>query len=478
MVSIRTRLCLALLVIVGAGFAAVVYWIVDDLRPRFFATMEESMVDMSVVLAAMVENDLAGETLQTEGLREAFETAHRKHFEAVIYEAVKSDVNLRVYVTDAAGTVVFDSRDGVAVGKDYSQWNDVLKTLRGEYGARATRNDPDDPLTEVLYVAAPIHHAGEIAGVLTVSKPAGSITQFLRAARTQVAVAGAIAALAVLALGFAVSIWITRPLGLLTAHARAVRDGKRVTMPRLVGGEVRELGAAFEEMRTALEGRDYVEQYVQTLTHQMKSPLAALRGAAELLEEDMPPADRARFVGNIKAESARMHDLVDRMLSLASLEKRTELREVERIDLKALIVRVVETMHPVFVGKALDVAVDAAERVTVSGERFLIEQALTNLLQNAVDFSPESGTIRVLLREEGTCAILRVIDDGPGVPDYAGGQVFDRFYSLPRPEGGRKSTGLGLTFVREAAALHGGDASLRNLPEGGVEATLSLPHAR
>ena len=312
--SIRSRLFLAFLVLVAVGFYVLVDWILDDLKPRYLATMEESMVDTATVLSSLVANEVEAGAIQPGALRLAFDDAQKRDFSARIYEFTKTGLGMRVYITDAAGIVVFDSDNGNDQGEDYSQWNDVVRTLRGEYGARATRRDPDDPASEILYVASPIEVDGDILGVLTVSKPADSVALFLKTARRQVALAGIVAAVAVVVLGMLVSWWITSPISKLTRHAQAVRDGRRAPAPSLGSSEVGVLGTAFEEMRRALEGKQYVENYVQALTHQMKSPLAAIHGAAELLEEDMPPEQRRRFLANLRSESARIQDLVDRML--------------------------------------------------------------------------------------------------------------------------------------------------------------------
>jgi two-component system sensor histidine kinase CreC len=382
---------------------------------------------------------------------------------------------MRVYVTDANGIVVFDSDNGRDVGKDYSQWNDVFRTLQGQYGARTTPVSPDDPTAEVLYVASPVQVDGRIVGALTVCQPAESIMMFLQAARTKIAIAGVVAALAVGFLGMLVSMWITRPIQLLTGYALAVRDGRRAPPPPLGSSEIGVLGRAFEQMRAALEGKDYVENYVQTLTHQMKSPLSSIRGTAELLDEDMPPEQRKRFLENLRSEASRIEDLIDRMLQLASLENRAALHDVESIDLAAIVAEVIEGVQPVLQNKRLRAVIDESGTVSVRGERFLLRQALTNLLENAVDFSPEGGEIRVTISTEKGEAVIRVEDSGPGVPDYALERVFDRFYSLPRPDTGRKSSGLGLSVVRQIAELHGGRATITNQAEGGAAAILVIP---
>jgi two-component system sensor histidine kinase CreC len=106
-----------------------------------------------------------------------------------------------------------------------------------------------------------------------------------------------------------------------------------------------------------------------------------------------------------------------------------------------------------------------------------LHRAVTNLVANALDFSPDGGTVTLALQVRRNSVELSVRDQGPGVPDYAEHKVFEKFYSLARPHSHRKSTGLGLAFVKEIAALHQGRATLKNLVDGGALATLSLPLA-
>jgi two-component system sensor histidine kinase CreC len=381
-----------------------------------------------------------------------------------------------VYVTDQDGIVVFDSDQGKAVGADYSRWNDVFRTLRGGYGARTTRTDPADVNSSVLYVAAPVRIGDRIAGVLTVSKPSDSITQFWRLARRKLIGAGVIAAVVVAGLGMLFSSWITRPIQKLTDYANAVRDGQRTALPRLGNSEIGQLGSAFEQMRDALEGKDYIDHYVQTLTHEMKSPLSAILGATALLkEDDMPAGHRRRFLENIGTESARIQSLVDRLLQLAALEKRKGLCDVENIVLSETIDDVLAAMHPALEARQLVIQREGPAALVVRGERFLLRQAISNILQNALEFSPAGGTIQLCVREAGDCVEITILDEGPGIPPYALGKVFDRFYSLIRPDTGRKSSGIGLTFVHEVAVLHGGWVTVGNREQGGAAVVLSIP---
>jgi two-component system sensor histidine kinase CreC len=110
----------------------------------------------------------------------------------------------------------------------------------------------------------------------------------------------------------------------------------------------------------------------------------------------------------------------------------------------------------------------------VKGDPFLLHQALSNIVQNAIDFSPSCGSIRIEAKTEANALSLTVEDEGPGLPEYAKSKVFEKFYSLKRPDTGKKSTGLGLNFVKEVMNLHHGKILLENREEKGLRATIVL----
>jgi two-component system sensor histidine kinase CreC len=191
----------------------------------------------------------------------------------------------------------------------------------------------------------------------------------------------------------------------------------------------------------------------------------------------MPPQQQARFIANIRTESARIARIVDRMLELAKLENRRETPEKEPVELDALVRTIAESHEPLLTAKDLKLEIAAADRLTLSGNAFLLHQAVDNLVQNAIEFSPRGGTVRVTVAPERERVTISVTDEGPGIPDYALDRIFERFYSLGRPDSGRKSTGLGLNLVREVATSHGGTVRVVNRAEGGALAELALPRS-
>src|SRR5262249_19767018 len=132
-------------------------------------------------------------------------------------------------------------------------------------------------------------------------------------------------------------IWITSPIDKLRAYALAVSAGQKPILPMMPHRELRELETAFEEMRISLEGRKTIERFIQSLIHELKSPLAAVRGSAELMLEPMSEDQRNKFLKNILEEGTRAEKVLQEILNIASLEAQTSLAKIERVDVVAML---------------------------------------------------------------------------------------------------------------------------------------------
>ncbi|EJN35284.1 two-component system sensor histidine kinase CreC [Pseudomonas sp. GM80] len=471
--SLGLRIFLVYVLFIGLTGYFVLNTVMEEIRPGVRQSTEETLVDTANLMAEILRDDFKAGTLSENRWPELLRAYGERQPKATIWGLPKNQVNHRIYVTDAKGIVVLDS-SGVAVGQDYSRWNDVYLTLRGEYGARSTRSDPHDASSSVMHVGAPIRDNGQIIGVVTVAKPNSSLQPYVDRTERRLLFYGAGLIGLGLLFGALLSWWLSRALHRLTGYAQAVSEGRRVEVPHYRGGELEQLATAVEQMRTQLEGKAYVERYVHTLTHELKSPLAAIRGAAELLQGEMPPVQRLRFVGNIDSESARMQQLIERLLNLAQVEQRQGLEERVAVPLAVLVDQLLQGQAARIEGKQLRVEQTIAAELLLIGEPFLLRQALGNLLENALDFTPKQGVLRFSAERVGEQIEFRLFNETAAIPDYALPRLTERFYSLPRPDSGRKSTGLGLNFVEEVAKLHGGRLAVRNVP-GGVEVTLSLP---
>ena len=473
--SRRSRIFLGVVAVYIAAVVFLLYRVSLDLDPRYRESAEDALVDTANLLATLLERQAYSGVIQTEELERTLQQLGTRPLNARIFNVDKTRVDLRVYVTDANGIVLFDSV-GRDVGSDYRTWRDVSRTLAGEYGARTTLADPADPASAVMYVGAAIRERAtvdapeQIVGMVGVGKPVAAFSPFIANAREKLVIVGVIAVAAFAVLLLMVTVWLVRPFGLVTDLWRALRarpgEGRSFTQS---------LRAAFLDMRDALAGKSYVDEYVAALTHEIKSPLAAIRGAAELLREPLPEDARLRFAGNVEEQVRRAQDLVERMLELSGLERRRALQHRDPVALATLADAVREEMAPLATQRDVELFIDVDPKLTVSGDRFLLQRALANFVLNAIEFSPREATVTVDAHDVGGRVELTVRDHGPGLPAFAEERVFEKFFSLPRPDTGRRGTGLGLVFAREVATLHGGGARLANHPDGGAIATLTLP---
>ena len=478
--KIGLRVLLGYFLIVALAALLVGRVFVEQVKPGVRQAMEDTLVDTANMLAELASDDMRSGHIADGHFAARVRTLQGRRVIANVSGFAKDGSTLQVTITDARGIVVFDSQ-GRDLGRDNSRWNDVYRTLRGQYGARSTRTDPSDDTSTVMHVAAPIFaserardaHHGQIIGVLSVAKPNLAMAPFIARSQTVVLRWGLVLMGTALLVGLLAAWWLSRQLGALRRYADAVAAGERAELPN-AAGEFGDLGRALHEMRVKLEGKQYVEQYVHALTHELKSPLAAIRGASELLEQPLPEADRARFVASIAAQGERMAQMVDKLLALAAVEHQHRIEQPQTIDLGILLRNATDAVRQRADAAGIALLIDANPGMTVSGDAFLLQQALVNLFDNALDFAPRGSRIELHAAGDMHEVRLDVRDRGPGVPEFARDRVFDRFYSLPRPEGGSRSSGLGLPFVAQVAALHGGRAELVEREGGGCVACIVL----
>ena len=468
---IGLRLLLGYFLIVAVAGYFVLSIFVQEVKPGVRRATEGTLVDTANLLAQIARLDMQHADVAHGQLAQAFAQLNQRPIGANIAGIRKDRSEYHVYLTDQQGKVIFDS-SGNVVGQDYTRWNDVYLTLLGQYGARSTRSDPQDENSSVMYVAAPVMDQGKIIGVLSVGKPNSTMAPVIKRSERRILWAGALLLGIALLIGLGFVWWINRSIGRLVHYADGVAKGESAPLPKMGGHELTQLAQALDSMRVNLEGKAHIEQYVHTLTHELKSPLAAIRGAAELLQEQPPAATAQRFLTNIEQQSARIQQLVDKLLVQARLESRPGL-ELAPLAMATLVRQAVVSKEAQAERRSVLLQVNVAEEITLSGDGLLISQALTNLLDNALDFTPPGGSISVRGERLDGHYQVTVSDDGSGIPDYALDKVFERFYSLARSDK-PKSSGLGLNFVQEVARLHRGSIQLNNRQPQGVTAIFTL----
>jgi two-component system phosphate regulon sensor histidine kinase PhoR len=258
------------------------------------------------------------------------------------------------------------------------------------------------------------------------------------------------------------------------------RDPSRTCVARAAPAGAPEGGAVLvlhdiSDLRRADRVR---RDFVANVSHELRTPLTAIRGYVEALIDDPPPAkDSRRFLEIIARHTERMERLVKDLLRLARLDAGQETPELVECDLQAVVQAVVHELANPIEARATTLEVEIAPEVRMlTSDPPKLHDVLRNLLENAVTYSPESGTVRIEAFRADDEVTLRVLDTGPGIPPSDLTRVFERFYrvdkSRSRAPGG---TGIGLAIVKHLIELLGGSITAANRPEGGAVFTVTLP---
>ncbi|EDY87280.1 catabolite repression sensor kinase for PhoB; alternative sensor for pho regulon [gamma proteobacterium HTCC5015] len=466
--GLGVRVFLVCFLLVGLGTSLFLNGVIEQLPSTVRQSSEEALVDTSHLLAELAAKDFDHGYGPDSEFYQALERYRERQLNANIWSRFKKTPSFVVYITDMQGVVVFHTDDS-QVGQSYANWRDVALTIKGEYGARTTRLNEQDPTSSLMYVAAPLKVDGVQMGVLSVGQPTANFQPFLSLAKSHVWKRSAWVLLLSLVLGGLFSLWLSRSIGRLLDYVESVRKGERIAVPELKEPELNRLAKATAAMQEEIDGKHYVEEYIHSMTHEMKSPLSGIQGAVELLmEEDVDAQSKQRFLNNIHNESHRLKRLVDQLLSLASVEAQPSLSHIENLPVYTLISHEVEAKQWLAQKKSCRFTIDGDKSAHIKGERFLLQQVFSNVLDNAIDFADEDSAIHIDIEAGKNTLNIAVYNRGPHIPDYAKARLFERFYSLPRPSGVGKSSGLGLSFVAEVMRLHGARVQINNTEHGVV----------
>ena len=422
---------------------------------------EEIMIDSANLLAQMVSNNIHNNEISTDKISNIMSAYLDREVNATIFSINKKKPNLQIYITNKDGIVIYDSK-GEIKGKDYSQWRDVFLTLKGEYGARSSAYDANilEPTADqkAHHVAAPIYHNNQIFGSLTVIKSVADLKPYVLTQKDQINTYAIYILLVSLLFGAGVSVFVTRSTRKLVKYTTALSKGENAVAPKIRQVEFAELSKAIEKLRVDLEGREYVEEYINTMAHELRTPITGIRATAENLLMPMDNSQRERFIKNILDANKKMDLLVNRLLNLSRIERRDKLENVEKINAKDLIKDVIQSPSRKgnIASRSIKVEYTLEREFVINAEKLLAEQALSNIIDNAIDFTPIGSTISIKVSESNTHVNIQVLDQGKGVPEHARKQIFRHFFSSSRPDTGKRGNGLGLRFVKKIMSLHGG----------------------
>ena len=232
---------------------------------------------------------------------------------------------------------------------------------------------------------------------------------------------------------------------------------------------------------TDLRRADQVRRdFVANVSHELRTPLTAIRGYVEALVDELPDPEQTRhFLEIVARHSSRMERLVIDLLRLARLDAKQEVLDVAPCEVHQIIGAVIADLSQTIDAKKQHVSIGvASEAGMIEADPAKLHDILRNLIENAVNYSPEGADVRIeAIHRDGMIDIV-VSDSGPGIPPTDLKRVFERFYRVDKSRSRPGGTGLGLAIVRHLVELHGGTVSAQNKPEGGAQFTVTLPAHR
>jgi signal transduction histidine kinase len=238
-------------------------------------------------------------------------------------------------------------------------------------------------------------------------------------------------------------------------------------------GDLQELSQSFNKMAQELSTTETLRSdFVNTFSHQFKTPLLAMQGFAELLEiGDLTACEQKEYAGIIVAESKRLAALATKTLMLSKYEHVEIITDKTSFRLDEQIRRTITSIEPQWLAKELDVSADLDE-ITMPGNEDLIQQIWLNLLDNAIKFSPQGGNIQLQLQQRSGKICFTIQDSGIGMSEQARAHCFDKFYQ--EDESHKTGNGLGLAIVKRIVDLHGGTVEVQSKPGQGSTFCVSL----
>jgi two-component system sensor histidine kinase CreC len=441
-------LCLAAIFLPGLYFA----WKVGQgIERSHMRSTEQGMIDTALVLAESVSGNSLGDL-----------PASRETLRTVFGD---QNPNLRVVFYTQEGKVLHDTAGIYQTGEDRSADRDVRKAMRGDYGARWERDSYRRVV--VLFSTLPIMKNGQREGLISVIKTTADVRKSVIRSLKDLAVPAILALLLAALVSFVLSTYLTGILKNLAERAGRVATGESgVALETWSKSELGTLARALEKMRRRLEGKKYVEEMALTLSHEIKTPIAAIRGAAEILENSPEPAVKSKFLGSIFAETERLSLIVDNFLALSRIENAPTDPTA-----RACLSEVAAEVAGVFLRRAggvdFQIRLDPGPSWVAMPPEAL-RRMMEAILENALQFTPAGKSVVFTTGPDWFC----VEDQGPGIPADLQSKIFDRFFTTVNPLTGRRGTGLGLSIVKSIADRYG--AKLEVTCDSGTRITVRL----
>ena len=382
---------------------------------------------------------------------------------------------------DAWFVRVIDPRDGPIWVKAPPDWVQtvVQRIPIPQWGVSAERaiptvRLPQDALRDYAIASRTLFDGR----LIQVGRSADSRAVLLAPLRRAFGAVGAVVLFLSVAAGTFLAWRATRPLREVSATARRILEtgdfAARVRAPNGSG----ELAVLVRQLNTLLDKNAahvrVLRETLDNLAHDLRTPLARLRGTAELaLQDAQDPAEARAALADCVNECDRVLHLLEALLDISAAEAGALKLNRDRLDLRALADRAVDLYREVAEEKRITLALEEPAQAEIDGDAIRLGQAINNLLDNALKYTPAGGHVALAIRAETNAIVITVTDNGPGVPSGEREAIFRRLYRGDASRS-RRGLGLGLSLVKAIAEAHGGSVAIDDRPSGGARFTMRL----
>lgn len=398
---------------------------------------------------------------------------NRSNLEESILETSQNE-DYRVLILDASCTVVYDTGYEDA-GKTFLL-PEVVQALRD----KDTAKEQEDG---TVYAAASIVGAGDSRiGVVLIADGLTDVYNTLGDIGKDAYLLMGTLALLVLVMMIVISKVFTEPVKSLIGIIQRMSEGhfeQRVKINKKVHNEIVDLAIACNQMADQLEKVESSrQQFVSNVSHELKTPLSSVKVLSEsiLLQENVPKEMYVEFLHDINSEVDRMTAIINDLLTLVKLDQKEIPLNFKETDLNQMMADIIKRLQPLAEAKGISLQWEALKEVHADADEMKLSLAISNLVDNAVKYTPAEGKVKVTLDADHQNVFFSVSDTGIGIPEDEVNRIFERFYRVDktrdRETGG---TGLGLSITHATIMMHNGSIKVNSKEEEGTTILVRIP---
>ncbi len=443
------------------------------LRDYYELKISEQLLSNSLLVSKILKDDLIGKKAQNIQLKT---------------KQLADELKLRITVIDKNGKVLADSQVSPGELENHSNRLEVLRAI--DKGTGESNRFSDSVGYNMKYVALSVKENNEFIGIVRLAMPLYEVESQIRFIYKVLLFGGIVAIIFIFISGYFISKSIVTPITQMKEIAQALARGdfsKRVNIKAKdeLGVLAKSLNTMADELQIKINNLSKMNKirtdFVANVSHELKTPLTSIKGFIETLEDGAidDKANAARFISIIKKHTDSLSNIINDLLSLSELELGKDRLDKSEFDLRGLVDEVILGFtHALAMKKQILDKTFSGKDFNLKADRTKIEQVFVNLIDNAIKYSAQGKTIKIVLDDKKNSFQISVEDCGIGIPKEHLNRIFERFYRVDKARSRELGgTGLGLAIVKHIINLHGGSIDIVSEPNTGTKVIITLPKA-